>query len=347
MTDDIKLNPGERPTLRTVARLSGLAVSTVSRALNDAPDINAETKCKVRAVAEAINYRPVRSSVNLRTGKSYNLALVINHADEHLEFARRMIVGITGRIKNTRYELFISPEYPDADPASQIRAIIESGAADGVILTHTLPQDDRVKYLLEAGFPFVTHGQTELLTPHAWYDYDNRAFTNVASKRLISLGCQSIGLVAATGHITSYGHSVQGVADAVREAGLPPHPFNFVPKVDGNVAEVHDFATRQARAGSVPQGVVCTSDLATLAVMDAFQAEGLEIGRDVCIVARKTSNVLTYARPRVEVVLEDLEQAGHDMADLLLRRIDGEDPRRLQVLVKPEPCWVSGEHSTS
>ncbi|NOX73044.1 MAG: substrate-binding domain-containing protein [Alphaproteobacteria bacterium] len=339
MDHQFKLRPGERPTLRTVARLSQLAVSTVSRALNDAPDINEKTKSKVRAVAKAINYRPVRSSVNLRTGKSYNLALVIDHADEHLEFARRLIVGITTQIKDSRYELFISPQYHDRDPVSQIRMIVESGAADGIILTHTLPQDDRVKYLLEIGFPFVTHGQTELATPHPFYDFDNRKFTFIATRRLIELGCNSVGLVAATGQITSYAHSVNGIGAALEQAGLPPAEFIFVPETDGDVAEVHDFVTRKARAGEVPQGVVCASELATLAVMDALQNENLVIGKDVRIVARKTSNVLTYARPKVDVVLEDLKQGGHTMADLLLRYIAGENARDLQVLIEPEPCW--------
>ncbi|MEL6809546.1 MAG: LacI family DNA-binding transcriptional regulator, partial [Pseudomonadota bacterium] len=66
----IVLEPGERPTLKTIARLSGLAVPTVSRALSDAPDIGKDTKRRIRDIAKRIGYRPNRAGVRLRTGRT-------------------------------------------------------------------------------------------------------------------------------------------------------------------------------------------------------------------------------------------------------------------------------------
>ena len=64
-----RLLPGEKPTLKTLARLSGFAVATVSRALSDAPDIGDNTKNLVKHIAEAVGYVPNRAGVRLRTGK--------------------------------------------------------------------------------------------------------------------------------------------------------------------------------------------------------------------------------------------------------------------------------------
>ncbi|HSK39014.1 MAG TPA: LacI family DNA-binding transcriptional regulator, partial [Arenibaculum sp.] len=76
---------GGRPTLKTIAELTGLAVTTVSRALKDGPDLNAETKARVRAVAAEIGYRPDRAGVRLRTGRTYVVGLILDQNDEIAE----------------------------------------------------------------------------------------------------------------------------------------------------------------------------------------------------------------------------------------------------------------------
>ncbi len=68
----------ERPTLKTIAAATGLAVATVSRALKDAPDIGEETKRRVRAMAAELGYRPNRAGVRLRTGKTNVIALILS-----------------------------------------------------------------------------------------------------------------------------------------------------------------------------------------------------------------------------------------------------------------------------
>jgi len=64
------LPAGQKPTLKTIAQMSGLAVPTVSRALNDAPDIGSETKKTIRRIADEIGYVPNRAGVRLRTGRT-------------------------------------------------------------------------------------------------------------------------------------------------------------------------------------------------------------------------------------------------------------------------------------
>src|SRR6218665_2767247 len=68
----------ERPTLKTIAYMTGLGITTVSRALKDAPDIGADTKERVRLVASQLGYQPNRAGVRLRTGKTNVIALVLN-----------------------------------------------------------------------------------------------------------------------------------------------------------------------------------------------------------------------------------------------------------------------------
>src|SRR3954465_134467 len=84
----------ERPTLKTIAFMTGLGITTVSRALKDAPDIGADTKERVRLVARQIGYQPNRAGVRLRTGKTNVISLVLSLEEEIMGLTSPMVVGI-------------------------------------------------------------------------------------------------------------------------------------------------------------------------------------------------------------------------------------------------------------
>ena len=91
----------ERPTLKTIAVATGLAVATVSRALKDAPDIGEETKRRVRETAARLGYRPNRAGVRLRTGKTNVIALVLSTETDVMNHTSRLIYSIANALRGT------------------------------------------------------------------------------------------------------------------------------------------------------------------------------------------------------------------------------------------------------
>jgi LacI family transcriptional regulator len=84
-----------RPTLKTIAQLTGLGITTVSRALKDGPELSLETRTRVRQVAEQLGYRPHRAGVRLRTGRTYVIGLILDQNNTVAEFERRIILGVS------------------------------------------------------------------------------------------------------------------------------------------------------------------------------------------------------------------------------------------------------------
>ena len=80
-----------KPTLKTISKLSGLAVPTVSRALSDAPDISEKTKKKIREIAAEIGYVPNRAGVRLRTGKTLVISLILAPDSELMPHTAQLI----------------------------------------------------------------------------------------------------------------------------------------------------------------------------------------------------------------------------------------------------------------
>ena len=158
---DVAAQAAGRPTLKTIAFMTGLGVTTVSRALKDAPEIGEETRRRVQLVARQVGYRPNRAGVRLRTGKTNVISLVLNTEEQIGGFVSDMIYGISEHLAQTPYHLIVTPYSRTNDPLEPVRYVVETGSADGIIISRTEPDDKRVRYMLERGFPFATHGRTD------------------------------------------------------------------------------------------------------------------------------------------------------------------------------------------
>ena len=163
---DSGLLPGEKPTLKTIARISGLAVPTVSRALNDAPDIKDQTKALVRRIAREVGYVPNRAGVRLRTGRTNVISLVLAAESEVMNHNAKLIAAVAGELRGTPFHLNITPFFRRDDVMQPIRYVVETRSADAVIFNQTTPDDPRIAYLMERGFPFATHGRSKWADQH-------------------------------------------------------------------------------------------------------------------------------------------------------------------------------------
>jgi LacI family transcriptional regulator len=329
---------GGKPTLRTIAEMTGLAITTISRALNNAPELSDDTRTRVQKIAREIGYVPDRTALRLKTGRTHVISLILDPHDEILGFGQSMVSGITEALRGTSYHLVITANFRNLSPLDPIRYIVNNRAADGIIFSRLEPNDDRVNLLLKENFPFVAHGRTLSPVPHAFVDYDNTAFAHQAVLRLKARGCRKATIILPPMRF-SFGHHLRdGFMAAVGETGLDWEILSAA-TLDNTPDEIRMAVIRRLGEPNAPDGFVCTGDAAALAVMAGITDAGLVIGRDVQVVAKQTSTVFSQVRPKVDALYEDTALAGQQMGQLLLRRIQGEPAEALQVLQAPE-LWV-------
>jgi LacI family transcriptional regulator len=320
-----KAGTAYKPTLKTIAELTGLAVTTVSRALADAPQIALETRQRVRQVAVDIGYFPDRAAQRLRTGRTNVISLVLDPHEEILGYGTSMIRGLTASLRGTPYHLVITPHFSDTPPIDPVRHIVRNRMADGILFSRTEPSDERVKFLMEHDFPFVCHGRTELATPHPYVDYDNYAFAYRAARSLIAAGCRKLYMILPPDRFTFAQHMRHGFMTAVREEGIVFEIAHGI-SLDSKSEAIRDHIAARLGDAAPPDGFICGGEVSAMAVMSASHDLGLQIGRDVRLVAKQTSGLFDQVRPRIETIYEDLSQAGQMMAALLLKRIAGGAP---------------------
>ena len=329
---DVSTGP---PTLKSIAFITGYSVTTVSRALKDAPDIGREAKERVRLVARQIGYRPNRAGVRLRTGKTNVISLVLNTEEEVMGLTSQMVFGISEVLRDTPYHLVVTPYSLQDDPMRAVRYIVETGSADGVILSRTELQDRRVRYLTENGMPFATHGRTEMGIEHPWHDFDNERFARDGVRILASRGAKRLALIGPPDVLTYSHHMKAGFAAGLRELRLEQFPLDSV-TVDDNLDTIQAAVYEAMRSDDRPDGILCGSGSAAIAATAGIEQAGLAVGRDVFVVSKQHTNILQRYRKEIEVINEDVRQGGRDLATGVIRSIEGVPARDLQFLSYPD-----------
>jgi len=324
----------ERPTLKTIAQATGLAVATVSRALHDAPDIGERTKARVREVAQELGYRPNRAGVRLRTGKTNVISLVLSTEEHVMNHTARLIYSIADALRGTPYHMIVTPYTSADDPMDPIRYIVETKSADGVIINQIQPDDPRVRYMSERGFPFATHGRTEAGLSHPYFDFDNRRFAELAVEELVRRGRRRLALLAPPVDQTYAGHMIDGFTDAARRLTCYHRVLDSITS-DSSIGLVESEMATLMAGDDHPDGIVVGAASATMAVVAAAEAAGKQLGRDLDIVSKEAVPFLRFFRNEIIVVHEDVKEAGRSLAHALIHAIENREEPALQSLDTP------------
>ncbi|MBX5161884.1 MULTISPECIES: LacI family transcriptional regulator [unclassified Rhizobium] len=324
-----------KPTLRTIATIAGLAVTTVSRALSDAPQISLETRQRVHRIAREIGYLPDRAAQRLKTGRTNVIAILLDSHEEVVGFSTSIMYGIAKALKETSYHLVVAPNFLSTTDVEAAEYIIRNHLADGLIFTRTEPLDARVRLLLETGFPFICHGRTEFSTPHPYVDYDNFTFAYEATRRLIAKERRKVAVILPPKRLTFCQHILHGFMTAVREAGIA-YEIPEAVDLDTPADVLRDFICSRAVAADAPEGFICPGEVSALAVISGMSDAGRTLAVDYDIVAKETSRLLTQLQPKVDTIHEDLTAAGEDLGRMLLQRINNSDAQDLHLLLPPQ-----------
>jgi LacI family transcriptional regulator len=323
-----------RPTLKTIAYMTGLGITTVSRALKDAPDIGSDTKERVRLVAAQLGYQPNRAGVRLRTGKTNVIALVLSIEEELMGFTSQMMFGISEVLAGTQYHLVLTPHAHQKDPMLPIRYILDTGSADGMIISRTAPDDARVALMTERNFPFATHGRTDMGISHPFHDFDNETYAYQAVEQLAAKGRRRIALLAPPARLSYYLHTRIGFERGLAAFGATEVAMGRLTS-EAPLDTIRSHTEALMRSADPPDGIISISGSSTIALVAGLEAAGKRLGNELDLVSKQSAEFLNWIRPEIHTANEDVRQAGRELAKAVIARIDGVAPELLQSVSLP------------
>lgn len=330
--------PSGKPTLKTIAQMTGFAVTTISRALNNAPELAQETRDRVQKIAAEIGYLPDRAALRLKTGRTNVIAMVLEPDEQIYGFGSSIVSGLTEALRGTAYHLVIMPLFRNVEPMEPIKHIVRNRMADGVIFSKAESFDERIRFLIENDFPFVSHGRSRWPEAHPSVDFDNEAYAYGATLRLAAKGCRRVSIVLPDSALTYTEHLKSGMARAAQEAGIA---YEFAADVNLSSASdaIRNYVIKRSKRPDGPDGWVCASEVSALAVISGIGEAGRKVGGNVHVVTKQATQLFAQFQTGAETVFEDFTESGRTLGSLLLRRISG-DTGDLRALAQPIFTWA-------
>lgn len=330
------LRTAHRVTISDVSAALGLTKSTVSRALNDYPDISEATRLRVRGMADKMGYRPLSHAQAIRTGRTKSLGLVIQMGDHDAQrpFLAEFLAGLSQGASSHGWTLAIAASDSEAATIETFQNMIADRKVDGFVLPRTMIQDERIELLRRERVPFVLFGRSEDPADCAWFDVLGEEGMRNAVMHLASLGHKSIGFINGGMQYVYAPLRLTGYLEAMEELGLSVGKqhlaANAVTKEAGKKAALHIL-----RSTEPPTALVCAVDMAALGVYEAASELGLKIGEDLSVISYDGSPEGANASPQLSTFAVDFINAGRRLSELLIRRIKGEAPENLRETAQP------------
>lgn len=314
-------------TIKDVATKAGVSPATVSRVLNGRPDVAHELRNRVLATVSALGYRPNGAARSLRTRATTVIGVIIS--DITNPFFTSMVRGVEDAAQQVGYSVVLANT--DEDLAKERRGL-EVAAAEqmaGVVLSPASSSHTRIDVLSERGIPVVTIDRRIRGAQVDSVTVNNFRAAFEATRHLIGQGCRRIGFVAGPATTTTGARRLAGYRAALRSARLPADPALVVAgdfRIDGGRGATADLLRRDGL-----DGLFVSNNLMTIGALEALGSTELRIPADLAVVGFDDIRWATALRPPLTAVTQPTYEIGRRAAELLLRRIRGEQlpPQRL------------------
>lgn len=310
-----------RVTLKDIARATGYAVNTVSKALRDAPDLSADTKQTICQVADEMGYIVNSSANSLRSGHSRVLALIVADITNPLFAITAKEVETAAR--ESGYMLLVMNT--DEDPENEINAVRSAigRGVDGVMLFQTEKTDESIDLLQRAGVPCVLMYRVSDGQQADAVTIDEEQGGYLAGSALIAHGCRKMAMLTVPTYISSSRLRQEGFMRAMREAGIDASRCGAA-HLD-NVLGSWEKAVRAMFSGAEkPDGVFCFSDIAAFETACVLQDMGLKPGEDVAIIGFDNIQSRLAIPFGLTTISVHKSALAHAALRLLLRRVSGD-----------------------
>lgn len=297
-------------TIRDVAKLAGVSVTTASYALNNTGSIGPATRQRVRDAAEALNYHPNAFARYLKNSKTQTIGVFISAFGG--AFYEEILEGIHSIILATDYELLVCPE------TRAPRRILLERLVDGAIVFDSKIADEAVLSLAAGGFPIVVLDrllEAETILPLL---LDNASGVRAAFAHLHEQGCRRMSFIA--GAPDSFDNA-ERLGAFVAEA--EQHQLT-VSVVQGNFTEASGYEAGKTilKSGVLPDAVFCANDQMAIGLLRALKEANMQAPGDMAVVGFDDIPLARYTQPSLSTVGASRFEWGAGAVEQLIAFLD-------------------------
>ncbi|MDR1833327.1 MAG: LacI family transcriptional regulator [Propionibacteriaceae bacterium] len=311
-----------QPTMQDVARLAGVSNQTVSRVLNEHPSVKPETRDRILAAIDQLDYRRNRAARALVAQRTFIIGAVAVTPDQYGPSAT--LVGIERAAGRAGYWVsVVSLQYGRGEDMTQALNHLEEGGVDGIIVitpNHASLQaaalsGRRTPRVVVTSGPAGEYGLVSV-------DLDNEVGAELAVRHLLELGHSDIAHIA--GPSDDFHARVRQTTwrNVLRQADVP---VGFTEEGDWTAESGYRAARELLRVKARPTAVFAANDHMALGALRAFHEAGLDVPGDISVVGFDDVSGATNFIPPLTTIRPDHSVLGQAALDALHALIAGED----------------------
>lgn len=327
----------EPVNIKKIAQLAGVSVSTVSKIINNYPEISEETKIRVRKLMSETGYIPSNSAKTLAT-KTSHLIGVIFAGKLNIDMTHPFFVEVVNAFKKQMgilgYDLlFFSNE--KFQGRGDYPARCRHFHVDGCILLSGEELEPAIRELDASEIPCIGVDLTLSGPNSAHIRSDNRAMAELVAEHFTRLGYRNLGYLGSTELSEMSRDREAGYREALRKRGVPIREEWFVHAESFYEDAGYRAMKQQLEGGPLPQAIWAASDQLAFGAYRALGERGLRIPEDVALIGCDDIEASRYIRPALTTIRQDKETIGK-YAALLLFDLINRQCSTPSLQVKPE-----------
>jgi DNA-binding LacI/PurR family transcriptional regulator len=321
-------------TIKSIAKLTGVSHSTVSRALRGNPLVAEETAARIRLAAQQLGYLPSAAARSLKTNRTRILGVIVSGIAD--PFFSEVLFGIEACAQEGRYSLFIGSSQHDPYKEQKIVQTMLEQRIDGVIICSTSFSAERGRQFLAHGFPIVVVNNQAADNFNFSIYHDDVDGSRQVACHLIELGHERIAYLGNSSSGKTTLDRLNGFQAEMEAHGLQVFP-EYIHHVAGGSAEMglegFDYF-RQLE--TLPTAIICFNDMVAIGVLKGCRSAGIRVPQDLSVTGFDNITFSDYTHPTLTTLDQPKREIGREAAQLLLNLLSSDQeqtPQTQQVKV--------------
>jgi LacI family transcriptional regulator len=318
-----------RATIRDIAQLAGVSVATVSRVINDRPDVSRETRDTVLRHVRAHNFTTNRSARALSVGRTGFAGFTMPFI--RADYFAAILAGALEAAYEQEMRLVLCATLSEHDREVSLLERLMDGATDGAIILLPEESSDELAALQAGGYPFVVADpRVPLPEGIPAVSAAHRAGAKAATEHLLSLGHRRIAHISGPRGWAAAEERIEGYQSALSAAGVLPSADLVV---EGNFESPsgHSAAGRLLDLADPPTAIFASNDNMAVGTLRAARERGLSVPEDLSVVGFDDAELASIVTPALTTVRQPLAELGRTAVSLLMRMIERQRVEALRV----------------
>jgi DNA-binding LacI/PurR family transcriptional regulator len=303
-------------TIKSIAKLTGVSHSTVSRALRGSSLVAKDTSQYIQRVAGEQGYLPSAAARSLKTRRTQALGVILSSIAD--PFFAEILFGIEEYAQESNYSLLIAASQHDLVKERRIVQAMVEQRTDGLIICSSLFSQSQVSQLLSRGFPVVMVNQQAAENYNFSIYHDDLDGSRQITRYLISLGHKRIAYLGNANSGRTTQDRLAGFMAEMDESDLVV-PEEYVHHVAGGDPELGwDALAHFMDLEAPPSAIFCFNDMLAVGVLKGCEERGIEVPRQLSVAGFDNIAYSAFTTPSLTTFDQPKREIGHEAARLLL-----------------------------